>query len=128
MTVQKKRLQLIMTTERNLEKLPIITDKLNRLLDQSVEDTPTRFIITYCGKGGYVYGNHMIDYEYDKEEIISRLERVANGKGKVVHGTVRLEKGKIAPPVSVDALVSFGTNEPIFPIGHYIEMMRSPRE
>ena len=104
-------------------KLPANTNGLTRLLEEPQENG-THFIITECKKIGYVFGNHSIEYDYNNpEEIISRLERVANNEGTVLYGTVTVKNGKIARPISKDALVSFSEDEPVFPIGYYINMM-----
>jgi len=110
-------------TEPQLGKLPPITDGLTRLLE-TPEPNGIHFIITDCGKGGFVFGNHTIEYQYDPEEFVPRCGRVANGEGEVLYGTVTLEDGKLRQPTTEDALVSFGPEEPIFPIGHYINIIK----
>ena len=106
-----------------LGKLPPITDGLTRLLE-TPEPNGIHFIITDCAKGGFVFGNHTIEYQYDSEEFVTRCGRVANGEGEVLYGTVTLEDGKLRAPITEDALISFGKEEPIFPIGHYINIIK----
>ena len=105
-----------------LRKLPANTKGLRRLLEEN-QGNGTDFIITECKKGGYVIGNRSIGYQYNAEEIISRLERVASKEGTVLYGIVTVKNGKINKPISEDALVSFSEDEPVFPIGHYINAL-----
>ena len=114
-----KRSKSVVQKETKLGKLPSITDGLTRLLD-TPEPNGIHFIITDCAKAGFVFGNHTIEYQYDTEEFVTRCVRVANGEGEVLYGTVTLEDGKLRAPITEDALISFGKEEPIFPIGHYI--------
>ena len=67
-------------TEPQLGKLPPITDGLTRLLEQPQENG-IHFIITDCAKGGFVFGNHTIEYLYEPEEFVDRCTRVAHGEG-----------------------------------------------
>ena len=107
----------------DLGDLPPITDGLTRLME-SPENNGTHFIITRCGKAGFVFGNHTIEYRYEPDEFIARLTRVAHGEGKVISGTVTVDDGKIRLPTSEDSLVSFGHLEPLFPVGHYINIIK----
>ena len=124
-TKPKQTNQFNQTTMSSSElgKLPPITDGLTRLLE-TPEPNGIHFIITDCAKGGFVFGNHTIEYQYDTEEFATRCGRVANGEGEVLYGTVTLEDGKLRAPITEDALISFGKEEPIFPIGHYINIIK----
>ena len=114
---------IIMSNLKNLEKLPPITDGLTRRLETRKRNG-IQFIVTDCRKGGWVFGNHTIEYNYEPDQYTNRFTRVAKGEGTVLLGTVTRKDGKLRDPVTLDALINFGLNEPIFPIGHYVNKVK----